>query len=326
MSVRGAPRLPAGGTLSDWVRYAERRFAAARLAFGHGTSNAHDEALWLLVHVLKIDFDDVARSGQRVLGGCEANSAQALIERRIETRKPLAYLLHEAWLAGLRFHVDERVLVPRSFIAELLPEGLSPWLRGPEVRDVLDLCTGSGCLAVLAARAYPNARVAASDISSAALAVARRNVLEHRLARRIRLVKSDLFAELPRRSFDLILSNPPYVREGSMRTLPPEYRAEPMRALTGGRDGLQAVMRILEEAPRFLAPHGVLVMEIGHNRHALERRAPGIPFTWLETSAGEDMLFLVTREELVNAGAEGAAGSRARSRPPSRRGWSRKPR
>ncbi len=326
MRVRRTAKPPAGGTLSDWVRYAERRFSRARLAFGHGTAHARDEAAWLLVHVLGIDFEDLSRLAGRVLDEHEARSVLDLVERRIASRKPLAYLLGEAWLAGLRFHVDERVIVPRSFIAELLPEGLSAWLPARTVHDLLDLCTGSGCLAVLAARAFPKTRVVASDISGGALAVARRNVVRHRLARRIRLVKSDLFAALPRRSYQLILSNPPYVRAASMRRLPREYRAEPRSALAGGRDGLDAVMRILEQASRFLAPRGVLLVEIGHNRRALERRAPQIPFTWLPTSAGDDMVFLVTREELVSAGAECAGESRARSRRRNRQGWSRKPR
>ncbi len=324
MSVRGTH--PVQGSLRDWIAYAERRFSAARLAFGHGTHNARDEAVWLMVHVLGIDFAQVALLAAQVLDEREERSALHLVERRITSRRPLAYLLREAWLAGERFYVDERVIVPRSFIAELLPQGLSAWLRPGRTKHVLDLCTGSGCLAVLAARAFPGARVVASDLSAAALAVARRNVAQHRLLQRIGLVQSNLFARVPRRPFELILCNPPYVNDTSMRALPREYRAEPKRALAGGRDGLDAVMSILQAAPEFLAPAGVLVMEIGHNRRTLERRATGVPFTWLRTSAGDGLVFLVTREELLSASAGSGAAPPSRSRRASRRGSSQRPR
>jgi ribosomal protein L3 glutamine methyltransferase len=282
------------------MRYAARRFSAARLAFGHGTHNARDEAVWLLVHVLKIDFDDVQAVADRVLDEREQREALRLIDRRVRTRKPLAYVLGEAWLAGQRFHVDERVIVPRSFIAEFLPDGLAAWLPRRGVKRVLDLCTGSGCLAILAARAFPGSSVDASDISAAALAVARRNVTQYRLRSRIHLVKSDLFARVPKRKYDLIVSNPPYVAAGAMRRLPVEYRSEPRLALAGGRDGLDAVLRIIEAAAGFLAPRGVLVLEIGRNRKALERRAPRTAFTWLGTSAGEDMVVLLTRDQMLS--------------------------
>jgi ribosomal protein L3 glutamine methyltransferase len=295
----------AASTVRDWMRYAARRFSAAGLAFGHGTWNADEEAHWLLVHVLKVPFEDVPALSDRVLREAEVRAILRLLERRIRTRKPLAYLLHEAWLAGMRFYVDERVIVPRSFIAELLPDGLSPWLPRRGVRRALDLCTGSGCLAILAARAFPCARVDASDISTGALAVAERNIGDHRLRSRIGLLKSDLFAEIPSgRRYELILSNPPYVNARAMRRLPPEYRSEPRRALAGGSDGLDAVMRILRGAAQFLAPRGALVLEIGHNRAALERRLPEVPFTWLSTSAGDDMVLLLTREQLLAMDAQ----------------------
>ena len=287
------------------MRYAEGRFSSARLAFGHGTHNALEEAVWLLVHVLKIDFEDVQGAAERVLDEPSAREALRLIERRVRTRKPLAYILREAWLAGIRFYVDERVIVPRSFIAELLPDGLSPWLPRRGVKQVLDLCTGSGCLAVLAARAFPGSRLVAADISGAALAVAERNVSDHRLRSRISLVKSDLFASVPRRQYDLIVSNPPYVAVSAMRRLPAEHRHEPRLALAAGRDGLDAVMRIIGAAAGFLGPRGVLVVEVGRNRKALERRCPRLGFTWLNTSAGDEMVWLLTREQLPAAQTTG---------------------
>lgn len=301
MIVRSFKGHPVRGTFRDWVRYAERRFSAARLVFGHGAHNARDEAVWLLAHVLHIDFGEVHEVSDRVLNAREEREALRLVERRIETRKPLAYLLREAWLAGFRFYVDERVIVPRSFIAELLADDLTAWLRRRTVKHVLDLCTGSGCLAILAARAFPRASVDALDISPRALAVASRNVTEYRLRSRIRLVKSDLFARAPNRRYDLILSNPPYVPAAAMRRLPAEHRREPGLALAGGRDGLDMTMRIIESAAAFLAPGGLLIVEIGHNRKVLERRAPGVAFTWLSTSAGDDMVFLLSREQLLDA-------------------------
>jgi ribosomal protein L3 glutamine methyltransferase len=231
----------------------------------------------------------------RPVGGASARRLERVAGLRVETREPLAYLLREAWLAGHRFYVDRRVIVPRSHIAELLPQRLAPWLPWGEARSVLDLCTGSGCLAILAALAFPEARVDASDVSPAALAVARRNLKSYRLGKRIRLVRSDLFAALPGR-YQLILCNPPYVPDAEMRRLPAEYRAEPRRALAGGRDGLDFVRRLLAEAPDHLAPDGVLVMEIGANRATLERAFPRRRFVWLSTSAGEGPVLLLRRD------------------------------
>jgi ribosomal protein L3 glutamine methyltransferase len=283
----------------DWLAYAERRFRDARLGFGHGTAGAKDEAAWLLAHVLRAPHEKLARSARRRLTSSERRRAARLVEERVRKRRPLAYLIREAWLSDHRFYVDERVLVPRSFIAELLRERLSPWIpRRSDVRRALDLCTGSGCLAILLALAFPRARVDASDLAPTALAVARRNLKTYRLGRRVKLARADLFAGLKRKRYDLIVANPPYVDARAMRTLPREYRHEPKLALAGGRDGLQFVRRILTGAADFLRPRGLLVVEVGHNRAKLERAFPRLPFMWPETSAGDDCVFILAREDL----------------------------
>ncbi|MGB7543387.1 MAG: 50S ribosomal protein L3 N(5)-glutamine methyltransferase [Burkholderiales bacterium] len=286
-------------TLRDWLRHAEQRFRSARLRFGHGTHTARDEAAWLLAHVLQLPHERLERSLARELTPAERRKASRLIEQRVRTREPLAYLLREAWLGEHRFYIDERVIVPRSFIAELLRERLHPWIRHPaRVRRALDMCTGSGCLAVLLAFAFPRAAVDAADISTGALAVARRNLRAYRLGQRVHLLRSDLFAGLPPAQYDLIVANPPYVNAKAMAALPQEYRHEPKLALAGGKDGLLHLRAILRDAGRFLRPQGLLIVEIGHNRRALERAFPDVPFTWLETSAGEDFVFLLAREDL----------------------------
>jgi ribosomal protein L3 glutamine methyltransferase len=269
----------------------------ARLHFGHGTHNARDEAAWLLAHALRISHEEFARSGNRELSVQEQRRALRLIDERVRTRKPLAYLIHEAWLGDHRFYVDERVVVPRSFIAELLRERLRPWISRP-VRSALDLCTGSGCLAILLALTFPGAAVDASDISGPALAVARRNIKAYRLDRRVRLAKADLFSGIERKQYDLIVANPPYVAAAAMRRLPPEYRREPRIALAGGADGLALVRRILMGSAEHLRPRGLLVVEVGHNRRGVERAFPHVPFVWPETSAGDDCVFLVRRDDL----------------------------
>ena len=296
---RGKPSLI---TLADWLGYAARRFRRARLAFGHGTDNAFDEAAWLLLHVAKHPYDDLSGALPLALTAPQRRRALTLIEKRIATRKPLAHLLREAWLGEHRFYVDERVIVPRSHIAELLRDGLAPWVRSPaQVRRALDMCTGSGCLAVLLALAFPRAIVDAMDVSPAALAVARRNVKDYGLQRRVRLIRSDMFAGLDDFRYDLIVANPPYVDARAMVRLPLEYLREPRLALAGGRDGLDFVRRILCDARRHLSPRGVLVVEIGNNRKALERAYSALPFTWLETGAGGDTVFLLTRAQLPAA-------------------------
>jgi len=254
--------------LGRLIAQAEQRLRAARLHYGHGTDNPRDEAAYLVLRGLGLPFDaDLDRD-------VDEHRVESLLRQRVEKRIPAAYLLKEAWLEGVSFYVDRRVIVPRSHIA-----GLLAGLRRP-VRRVLDLCTGSGCLAILAARAFPRARVDASDVSAAALAVARINLSRHRLEKRVRLLRSDLFAGLAGERYDLILANPPYVSAAAMRRLPAEYRYEPGLALAAGRDGLDLVARILAEAPRHLAKAGRLVCEVGEGRKALERRPPRARLAW----------------------------------------------
>jgi ribosomal protein L3 glutamine methyltransferase len=270
--------------------------------FGHGTHNARDEAAWLLAHVLRLSHEEFARSADYEFTASERRKALRLIDARVRSRRPLAYLIREAWLGDQRFYVDERVVVPRSLIAELLRERLRPWIVRPEnVRRALDLCTGSGCLAILLAFFFRRAAVDATDISSAALAVARKNLKTYRLGRRIRLAKADLFSGVRPAQYDLIVANPPYVRAAAMRALPPEHRHEPRLALAGGPDGLKFVRRILRDAARFLRPRGLLVVEIGHNRAELERAFPRLPFVWPETSAGHTCIFILSREGLLGS-------------------------
>lgn len=288
-------------TLRDWLRYAVTRFGEAGLHFGHGTVNAYDEATYLLLHALHLPLDRLEPFLDARLTQTERQHVAHVFTRRIEDRVPAAYLTREAWLGEFRFYVDERVLIPRSFIADLLPDGLAPILGEPEqVSTALDLCTGSGCLAILLAHAYPNADVDAVDISSEALAVAQRNVSDYGLADRINLIRSDLFSNISvEKSYDLIISNPPYVTSFAMELLPREYRHEPALGLAGGDDGMDAVRTIIREAPRFLNPRGLLVVEVGHNRAAAEAAFPRLPFLWLETAGSSDSVFALQREELI---------------------------
>ena len=295
--------IPSGEleTLRDWLRWSVSRFGEAKLHFGHGSDEAYDEAAYLLLHALHLPLDRLEPFLDAKLTQTERAALGQLFARRIDERVPAAYLTHEAWLGDFRFHVDERVLIPRSFIAELMPGGLEAHVGPPaRVQAALDMCTGSGCLAILLAHAYPGADVDAVDISSAALAVAQRNVSDYALADRINLIRSDLFANLPEKTYDLIISNPPYVTTMAMDELPNEYRHEPKMALAGGEDGLDAVREIVKEAPRFLNPGGTLVVELGHNRAAAELAFPRLPFVWLATADSEDCVFLVKREDIVN--------------------------
>jgi ribosomal protein L3 glutamine methyltransferase len=252
----------------------ERRFAAAPLCYGHGTDNAYDEAAWLVLRALALPYDADLR---QAVGASAARKVEALAQRRIAERIPVAYLLKEAWLAGVPFYVDERVIVPRSHIAELLP---SLHRRFTDTRRVLDLCTGSGCLAILAARTFPGATVDAADISPQALAVARKNVARHRLGRRVRPILSDLFVALGERRYGLIVSNPPYVAAPAMSVLPSEYRHEPRLALAGGRDGLDLAARIVGQAAAHLEPGGALVCEVGESHRAARRRFRALKLEW----------------------------------------------
>ena len=296
------------------MRYGARRLRAAGVAFGHGTTNARDEAAWLTLHALGIAAPAPAALARRV-GFPQARLVLALFDRRIRTRQPAAYLTRQAWLAGLPFYVDERAIVPRSHLAGMLEDHLAPWVKDPSrVRTVLDLCTGSGCLAILAARAFPRARVDASDVSAAALAVARINVRRHRMERRIRPVRSDLFAALAGRRYDVIVCNPPYVTAASMNRLPREYRCEPRIALAGGTDGMDAVRVIVQEAAAHLERGGALVMEVGAGRGPVERAFPRIPFTWAETPGGGDVL-VAHREDLPPPAPAGRGKRAARGSP-----------
>jgi ribosomal protein L3 glutamine methyltransferase len=275
------------------------RFGEAGLSFGHGTTNAHDEAAYLILHTLKLPLDRLDPFLDKALTAEEIEAVSRVLRRRIEQRVPAAYLTNEAWLGDFRFYVDERVIVPRSYIAELLRDELSPWVKDPDsVGAALDLCTGSGCLAILLAKTFPHVRLDATELSPDALEVARKNLADYGLEDRIRLVMGDLFAGLTG-PYELIVSNPPYVNADSMAALPPEYRAEPQMALAGGQDGLDIVRRIVSGAGAFLDQDGLLVVEIGHNREALERAFPRLPFTWLETSVGDGFVFLLTGAQLA---------------------------
>ncbi len=287
-------------TLRDWLRYAVTRFGEAKLAFGHGTTNAFDEAAYLLLHVLHLPPDRLDTFLDAQLTHAEKAQVAALFARRIDERVPAAYLTGEAWLGEFRFYVDPRVIIPRSFIAPLLPEGLAPYLPNPDdVRKALDLCTGSGCLAILLAHAFPNADVDAVDISPDALTVAQRNVSDYGLAGRINLLRSDLFANLRDKRYDLIISNPPYVTTTAMAELPSEFRHEPSLALAGGVDGLDAVRAIIDAAPPHLNERGILVVEVGHGKDAVETAFPRLPFVWLATASDVDAVFLLQREDLA---------------------------
>ena len=288
-------------TLRDWLRYAVSRMGETKLAFGHGSTAAYDEAAYLLLHALHLPLDRLDPFLDAKLTQDEREKLRELFTRRIEERIPAAYLTHEAWLGDFRFYVDERVIIPRSFIAELIPGAIEPYVGSADgVKTALDMCTGSGCLAILMAHAYADADIDAVDISSDALAVAQRNVSDYNLAARINLIRSDLFENLPEKSYDLVICNPPYVDAMAMETLPDEYRREPEIALSGGEDGLDAVRVLVKEAPRFLNHGGHLVVEIGQNRTAAETAFPRLPMTWLSTAASDDGVFIVTREELVN--------------------------
>lgn len=291
-------------TLLELIRGESARLDQAGVSFGHGTTNAFDEAAWLVLWRLGLPLDALDDHVSRPVTSGEEASVRALVDERIATRRPAAYLTREAWLQGVPFTVDERVIVPRSFIAELVADGtLDAWLSA-DTRAVLDLCTGSGCLAVLAALAWPAVQVDAADLSEEALAVAALNVARHGLGARIALHRGDGLAAVAARRYDLILCNPPYVNQGSMAMLPAEYRAEPALALDGGGDGMDFVRGLLRDAATALSDDGVMVLEIGHERSHFEAAFPALSPVWLPTSAGDDMVLLLTRAML--GGAEAA--------------------
>ncbi|TAJ39514.1 MAG: 50S ribosomal protein L3 N(5)-glutamine methyltransferase [Reyranella sp.] len=292
------PTNPPLVTLGDFFRFAVRRFRAARLAYGHGTTNAVDEAAFLVLEALRLPVERLEPWLDLRPTAAERARLLTLIEARIALRLPAPYLVGAAYMHGVRFLADKRALIPRSFIGDLLVGGGLPIGDPSRVRRVLDLCTGSGCLAILAALVFPRARIDAVDLSAGALALARRNVAAHRLGDRITLHRGDLFKPLGSSRYDLILSNPPYVDAAGMAKLPPEYRHEPRMALAAGDDGLELVRRILAEAPRHLAKNGSLLCEIGRGRKPLEAAYPRLPFLWLDTEQSEGEVFWIARKDL----------------------------
>ena len=306
-------------TPRDFVRWGASRFNEAEIHFGHGTDNAVDEANVLVLHALHLPPglpDELMRAN---LTRDERRAVVRLLQRRMDERLPAPYLTHEAWFAGLSFYVDERVLVPRSLLGEVIEQGFSPWLDAVDVNRVLDLGTGSGCIAIACALAFPGATVDAVDVSAEALEVARINLERHGVADRVGLVRSDLFASLPPERYGLIVSNPPYVDAEELGRMPPEYGREPHVGLAAGADGLDVVRRILAGAADWLTRDGVLVVEVGASRPALEQAYPEVPFTWLELERGPDEVFLLTARDL-RALAGGASRSGGTPGKPGRRG------
>ena len=282
----------------EFVRFGATQFTRHGLHFGHGTDNAADEARWLVLHALNLDPQSSAPLPDEALSHEQRQAVAAIIERRIVSRKPAAYLTGEAWFAGLKFQVDERVLVPRSPIAEWIERRFEPFVDAAKVSRILDLGTGSGCIAVALAFAFPKAKVDASDVSAQALEVARANVDAHGLSQRITLIRSDGFDALEGK-YDLIVSNPPYVPEASYENLPQEYRHEPGGGLRAGAEGLDLIDRIITDAPEHMNNKALLVVEAGEAREALEKRFPQLPFVWLEMTRGGDDVFALTKEELA---------------------------
>jgi len=286
-------------TLRDLLRHAVTRFMTEGLFFGHGSSSAYDEAAYLILHTLKLPLDKLDPFLDARLLPEEIAAVLAIIDRRTSERLPAAYLTNEAWLTDYRFYVDQRVIVPRSNIAELIPEHFQPWIGDAwNVHNVLELCTGSGCLAIMLADAFPNAHVDAVDLSTDALEVAKRNVEDYQLEKHIHLIQSDLYDKVPAKKYDLIVSNPPYVNSTAMSSLPAEYRHEPHMALAGGKDGMDLVRRIVKEAKHRLTAKGLLIVEIGNEFAHAETAFHDLGLTWLSTSAGDASVFLLTADQL----------------------------
>jgi ribosomal protein L3 glutamine methyltransferase len=301
-------------TVRDLIEQGARRLKRARVFFGHGTDNAWDESVALVWHALGLSYDVTDKVYQRRVSQKDQERALGLFERRIRERIPAVYLTGETWFAGLPFKVDPRVLIPRSPIAELIEQRFEPWVEASKVRDIVDIGTGSGCIAIACAKAFPKAHVDAADISEDALAVARINVRQHRLNRRVHLVRSDHFSGLGGKTYDIIVSNPPYVGAREMKSLPPEYRHEPAMALAAGREGLDSVRALLGEAARHLKPRGILVVEVGNTEVAVRKAHRSLPFTWLEFERGGGGVFLLTAEQIASAAQAPTRGARVARR------------
>lgn len=299
-------------TVAQWVYALKGRFERARLTFGHGTDNALDEAAWLVSHALAISFTALESQRNRRVPDAVARRIDDIARQRVQRRTPLAYLINEAWFAGHRFYVDERTIVPRSIIGDFIPQKFTPWLETP-VRRALDLCTGSGCIAIALAHAFSQAQVDAVDISGDALTVAARNVALHGLESRVQPVQSDLFAELTER-YDLIVTNPPYVDAKTMRGLAPEFRREPALALAAGSDGLDLIIAILARAPTHLTDAGLFVAEVGNSCNSLQAAFPSVPFTWLHAQSGDESVFALSAATLARHAETFVAARRRRTR------------
>jgi len=287
-------------TIRDWLRFAVSQFENSDIFYGHGTDNSYDEAAWLIMSALHLPMETLNNFLDARLTQSERDKLAQFIEQRITKHTPTAYLLKEAWLQGFKFYVDERVLIPRSFIAELLASDLSPWVEFPEmIESAADICTGSGCLGVLLANSFPNAAIDVIDISQDAIDVCNINIANYGLENQITAIKSDMFSALAGKKYDIIISNPPYVDAPSMAALPAEYQNEPQLALGSGTAGLDHTHTLLREAASYLNDDGLLIVEIGHNREALEAAYPNTIFNWLETSSGNEFVFLLTKEQLI---------------------------
>lgn len=297
MTVATTSAQPA--TIQGWVNWAEKNFNDADLFYGHGTDNAIDESVYLISHALGTDFGLTGFDPQQTLSEDENKRIYDLLRNRIESKKPAAYLVNEAWFCGLPFYVDERVLVPRSPIAELIEDEFQPWIARDRIHSILEIGTGSGCIALSCAYYLDDTKVTAVDIDEGAIAVATKNLQRMNLQDRVAIIKSDVFANLPDEKFDIIVSNPPYVGQQEYKALPSEYKQEPVIGLTSGQDGLDCVRTILSQAAQFLTPHGILIVEVGNSQETLQQAFPQLPFMWLEFERGGEGVFLLDYKQLV---------------------------